>query len=170
MLPIIVLAPLATAGLVFNAMFACFLVGESFTFGDLVGTVACTIGSALVSIFGYVRQDDLPLQSQLRLLARPKFVQFIVGEGLVMLSLYAYAVLNERRVSRNVADSAGPKLRAGLIFAILSGISCSQTFLLGKCWYVRHSIDLDSHVCPLTSFEHHFMLIQYGVTQSHTPG
>lgn len=52
----IVLAPLATAGLVFNAIFACFLVGESFGPSDLVGTIACSIGAAMVSVFGYVKQ------------------------------------------------------------------------------------------------------------------
>lgn len=77
---------------------------------------------------------DLPLSVQLELLLRPRFVVGIALEEAFVVFLYIFAARRESLLHRGQSPEIG-KLVCGITFAALAGITGSQTFLLGKCWF-----------------------------------
>lgn len=82
-LPIVVLAPLGAVSLLYNSLFAKFLLGDVFTRWMGVGTVLITTGAILIAAFGVVEEPLLELEELLRLFARKEWWIFssLAGVG-----------------------------------------------------------------------------------------
>lgn len=92
-LPIVILAPVGAIGLVFNAIFAKWILGDPFTkrtvFGKAspmlllwlfivfyLGTGLIVLGAGLVAGFGTVPEPNHTLQDLIRLYKRPSFIVY----------------------------------------------------------------------------------------------
>lgn len=85
-LPIVVLAPLGAVSLLYNSLFAKFLLGDVFTRWMGFGTVLITTGAVLIATFGVVEEPLLELAELLRLFARGEWWLFssLVGGGVAI--------------------------------------------------------------------------------------
>jgi len=88
-LPVLVLAPLSSNTIVFNAIFAAVLLGEVFGLAQGVGSVLVAVGSTMVILFGYMDEPDLSLKLILENLSGRWFqiwveVQFVVLAALLI--------------------------------------------------------------------------------------
>ncbi|KAH6574850.1 hypothetical protein BASA61_010333 [Batrachochytrium salamandrivorans] len=73
----VVLAPLGSAGLIFNIVFSSFFVGTQITRYDWGGTVLIVIGCAVVSTFGSSMPDDRQsIDDIIKLYSRPAFIAY----------------------------------------------------------------------------------------------
>jgi hypothetical protein len=87
--PIVVLGPLGAVSLLFNALFAKFILGDSFSLNLALGTVAIVGGAVLIGIFGVVPEETHYLDELIRLYSRPQFIVWIT-----LLSLSIIVVLS----------------------------------------------------------------------------
>ncbi|CDK25018.1 unnamed protein product [Kuraishia capsulata CBS 1993] len=73
-LPLIVLSPLQSIGLVFNACFSSLILNEPFTVYSLFGTLVISIGAFLIASFGAIPEPEYTLDDFMVLLRRKPFV------------------------------------------------------------------------------------------------
>lgn len=88
-LPIVVLAPLGAVSLLWNALFARFLLGDVFTRYMVLGTVLITGGAILIAIFGVVPEPTHRLEDLVRLFGRTEWVVFSSVLGAIVLVVLA---------------------------------------------------------------------------------
>jgi drug/metabolite transporter (DMT)-like permease len=84
-LPVVILAPLGAVSLLWNALFARFILGDVFSLWMVLGTLLIAGGAVLIAIFGIVPEPTHSLEDLLILFARPAFVAYF--------SLLGFAVL-----------------------------------------------------------------------------
>ena len=84
-LPVVILAPLGAVSLLWNALFARFILGDVFSLWMVLGTLLIAGGAVLIAIFGIVPEPTHSLEDLLILFARPTFVAYF--------SLLGFAVL-----------------------------------------------------------------------------
>eukprot|EP00842_Homolaphlyctis_polyrhiza_P000024 jgi/Hompol1/1021/HPOL_004420-RA len=73
----VVLAPLGSAGLIFNIIFSSIFIGTHITRYDWAGTVLIVIGCAIVSTFGStIPETRQTIDDLIRLYSRPAFIAF----------------------------------------------------------------------------------------------
>jgi hypothetical protein len=108
-LPIVILAPLGAVSLIYNALLARLILGDTFGKGAIAGTALVAGGAVLIAVFGVVQEREHSLDELLRLFGRPTFVAFFSIEGFVIV----VAVVTVRilcLVSRSWLDGEGEML------------------------------------------------------------
>lgn len=84
-LPIVILAPLGAVSLIYNALLARLILGDTFGKGAIGGTGLVAVGAVLIAVFGVVQEREHSLDELLRLFQRPAFVAFFSIEGAVIV-------------------------------------------------------------------------------------
>lgn len=142
-------APLASLSLVFNFIFAKWLVGTKITKPDLIGTfVVMTSVVAIVVLGGLTigdtvnEEDNISLLSLQVLYSKNLFlIYFAIMDisAIAMLVLAFYGKWVQENESRRLANpilrkfpSSKLKKGLGICFASIGGLIASQTLLLGK--------------------------------------
>src|SRR5579863_9605187 len=103
-LPVVILAPLGAVSLLWNAFFACFILGDVFSLWMILGTFLIAGGAVLIAIFGTVPEPTHSLEDLLILFARPAFVAYFTLLGLAVLVCLAIVshFLSHATVSHSV--------------------------------------------------------------------
>ncbi|GJN91686.1 hypothetical protein Rhopal_004709-T1 [Rhodotorula paludigena] len=105
-LPIVVLGPLGAVSLLWNALFARYILGDEFTVQLAAGSVLIAGGATLIGIFGVVPEQTHTLPQLLALYRRPAFAAWIASLALALLAVLATAHLSEWRAARRAATAA----------------------------------------------------------------
>ncbi|KAI9343867.1 hypothetical protein DFJ73DRAFT_761814 [Zopfochytrium polystomum] len=97
-IPAMLVAPLGSAGLIFNALFSALFLKTRITLWDWSGTVLIMIGGAIVSIFGYLEAGDrLSIEDLISLWSRPIFIIYFSVLASVVVCLLVWAAVLEHR-------------------------------------------------------------------------
>jgi hypothetical protein len=98
-IPPILIAPLGSAGLIFNIIFSnLFFQSTKITHKEWIGTLLIVAGSVVVSIFGSTEeQDRQTIDELIRLFTRPTFIIYFSIQIAVMTTLFLAATLAENR-------------------------------------------------------------------------
>ncbi|KAL1955587.1 hypothetical protein VTO42DRAFT_8390 [Malbranchea cinnamomea] len=146
-LPLPVLSTLQASGLVFNTIFATLILGEPFTRYSLIGTVLVCIGAVLIATFGAIGEPAHTLDQLLELLARPAFLKWMAGTGIVvaltLLSIRVVKILATPPRARNLTGrhrvpttihltNPRSKVIRGLLYGSVSGILSAHSLLVAK--------------------------------------
>ncbi|KAN0133262.1 hypothetical protein V8E53_008986 [Lactarius tabidus] len=94
-LPVVILAPLGAVSLLWNALFARFILGDVFSLWMVLGTLLIAGGAVLIAIFGIVPEPTHSLEDLLILFARPAFVAYFSLLGFAVLVCLAITHLSE---------------------------------------------------------------------------
>lgn len=87
-LPIVILAPVGAIGLVFNALFAKWVLGDPFSQRTTIGTGLIVTGAILIAGFAVVPEPNHSLEDLIQLYKRPSFiVYFTLLETFTFLGL-----------------------------------------------------------------------------------
>jgi hypothetical protein len=84
-LPVVILAPLGAVSLLWNAFFACFILGDALSIWMILGTLLIAGGAVLIAIFGIVPEFTHSLEDLLVLFSRPVFVAYFTLLGFAVL-------------------------------------------------------------------------------------
>ena len=84
-LPVVILAPLGAVSLLWNALFARFLLGDVFSPWMILGTLLIAGGAVLIAVFGIVPEPTHSLEDLLQLFRRPAFVAYFSILGSVVV-------------------------------------------------------------------------------------
>lgn len=145
-LPLLVLSPLQSIGLVFNSVFACLLIrGEHFTRRLAYGTLVITLGASIVA---YNSGSEVPshendgararLDAFLTNMASPRFLTWFLFTVALALTVGAlsYNMTRHRRLQHI----------AGVGFGFVSGTLTAHTFLFAKALVsIADGLVLGSH-------------------------
>jgi magnesium transporter len=85
-LPVVILAPLGAVSLLWNAFFACVILGNSFSPWLILGTLLIAGGAVLIALFGVVPEPTHSLEDLLMLFHRSTFVVYfsLLGAAVVV--------------------------------------------------------------------------------------
>lgn len=133
-LPLIVLSPLQSIGLIFNSILSCLLLpGERFTSKLAYGTVIISIGAFVIAYNGNIPPvEDLdPLDGRFQLVMdkflKPSFLSWFVLTFITSAVLFIINVF----VLRKNPHKKGHFLK-GVNYGIISGTLTAHTFLFAK--------------------------------------
>lgn len=125
-LPLIILLPLQSIGLIFNSVLSCVLLDEHFTHRLGYGTLSIAIGAFVIAYNGATPTDppggsidDRFADVWARLLA-PAFVSWFAGTLLFCVAMQVCASRLRRSIAR------------GFCYGIISGTLTAHTFLFAK--------------------------------------
>ncbi|KAI8578362.1 hypothetical protein K450DRAFT_247536 [Umbelopsis ramanniana AG] len=140
-------APLGSAALIFNFIFAKMLVGTNIERKDILGTFVVVASVIWIVVFGGINGGDDPeanlsLDSLKALYLRPLFAVYfgilnlITLTGLVFSIYASWLISNDRRRSRlyilrDLPNDTMKKL-VGICMSIVGGLLASETLLLAK--------------------------------------
>jgi hypothetical protein len=108
-LPVVILAPLGAVSLLWNALFACFILGSVFSLWMILGTLLIAGGAVLIAIFGIVPEPTHSLEDLLILFSRPAFVAYFTLLGfavLVCLAIVSPVLLHAAVSHSNYLDTS----------------------------------------------------------------
>lgn len=151
-LPLIILSPLQSIGLIFNSIMSCLLLpGEKFTKKLFLGTGIIAVGALIIAYngSGSVKPPaDIGTDERFRLMlkkfTRPGFLSwwiftFVVMAVLVKVNLElskridTHNKLLLRKVRRNTQDRVSKyNFTRGILYGIISGTLTAHTFLFAK--------------------------------------
>ncbi|KAI8993746.1 magnesium transporter NIPA-domain-containing protein [Pilobolus umbonatus] len=157
-LPIIILAPVGAIGLVFNAIFAKWILGDPFTSRTVVGTGLIVLGAGLVAGFGVVAEPNHTLDDLITLYKRPSFIiYFAIIELFTVLGLLITHVTEYLMASRPTYW-IHPDLKTwlGISYGVFGANISSQAMLFAKSGLELLLLTLFHHdnqfIYPLTWF------------------
>jgi len=130
--PTLVIAPLGGLGLVFNAILAFIVAGESLDAFDLVGTLLISFGAVMISIYGYLESNTVISLSVVKHMLSRQSVHVwaaLMWTGQVSWLIVA-AVLRRRRFLAGIRSES---VVLGCIYCIVASIFSSQSTVLAKC-------------------------------------
>lgn len=96
-LPIIILSPLQSIGLIFNTLFSTFLLNEVFTRFSFIGTIFTSLGAFMLAMFGSLPEADYSLHNFIRLLQRTQFIVWTGWNIMVVLVLLVWIACSMQR-------------------------------------------------------------------------
>lgn len=149
-LPLIILSPLQSIGLIFNAIFSCLLLpGENFTKKLGVGTIIISIGAFVIAYNGDVAQvpgdDNSEKEFQLVLynLTRKSFLSwFITTYVMIAVLIIVNFVISRRKQDLQLLKKRRSRLQTkmlaryqfvkGINYGIIAGTLTAHTFLFAK--------------------------------------
>ncbi|KAF8274090.1 hypothetical protein EI94DRAFT_1768938 [Lactarius quietus] len=145
-LPVVILAPLGAVSLLWNALFARFILGDVFSLWMVLGTLLIAGGAVLIAIFGIVPEPTHSLEDLLILFSRPTFVAYFSLLGFAVLVCLAITHLSEYSYSirlRNQLPSLPP---SPLLIPTNSttDLTTERTPLLDRKRYAPSDISLSS--------------------------
>ncbi|RKO88784.1 hypothetical protein BDK51DRAFT_24610, partial [Blyttiomyces helicus] len=131
----VVLAPLGSAGLIFNVLFSRLFLGTRITMYDWSGTLLIVVGCAIVSTFGSgTPEDKQTIEDLIRLFSRPTFIAYFTVQGLIVLFLFLLIKYLEYGLGPLAARRRKTTEYVGVLYAVLGGTVASETLLLTKSW------------------------------------
>ncbi|KAI7873476.1 uncharacterized protein EV154DRAFT_430767, partial [Mucor mucedo] len=134
-LPIVILAPVGAIGLVFNAIFANWILGDPFTRRTVFeGTAMIVVGAGLVAGFGTVPEPNHTLQDLIALYKRPSFiVYFSLVETFTCVGLFSTHVV-EYLSKKRPHHWTHPDLKMwlGISYGVFGANISSQAMLFAK--------------------------------------
>lgn len=131
-LPLIILSPIQSIGLVFNNIFHAILLNEKFTQISLLSTIFITIGAFLIAYCGNsLVEPNYNLKEFLQLLKNSNFIYWIIFISLIVVSLLSLVYLLATKSYYDLDNNYNAKLK-GLIYGLLSGILSAFSLLLAK--------------------------------------
>ncbi|KAI8063708.1 magnesium transporter NIPA-domain-containing protein [Gilbertella persicaria] len=157
-LPIVILAPVGAIGLVFNAVFAKWILGDPFTKRTIFGTALIVIGAGLIAGFGTVPEPNHTLEDLIKLYKRPSFIiYFSLVEAFIFIGLSATHIV-EHLMKIRPYDWLGAipdlKMYLGISYGILGANISSQAMLFAKSGLELLMLSIFQHenqfVYPLT--------------------
>ena len=95
-LPVVILAPLGAVSLLWNALFARFILGDVFSLWMVLGTLLIAGGAVLIAIFGIVPEPTHSLDDLLILFSRPTFIAYFSLLGFAVLVCLAIVSPTQR--------------------------------------------------------------------------
>ncbi|KAI8881970.1 hypothetical protein K501DRAFT_252266 [Backusella circina FSU 941] len=133
-LPIVILAPVGAIGLVFNAVFAKWILGDPFTKRTVLGTAMIVLGAGFVAGFGTVPEPNHTLQDLIKLYKRPSFiVYFTLVEIMIIIGLASTHVI-EYLMKKRPDHWYHPDLKMwlGISYGVFGANISSQAMLFAK--------------------------------------
>ncbi|ODV95456.1 hypothetical protein PACTADRAFT_42131, partial [Pachysolen tannophilus NRRL Y-2460] len=137
-LPLILLSPLQSIGLVFNTAFSCMILNEVFNRFALIGTILISVGAFLIALFGALPEPDYDLTKFLIFLKRKQFITWCLIDLTYVLLLLAWIILS-KQVAENGNNknkyhklAQNSKLVRGIFCGIISGTLSAHSLLLAK--------------------------------------
>ena len=103
-LPIVILAPLGGVSLCWNALFAKFILGDSFSRYLILGTLLIGAGAVLIAVFGTVDEPTHTLDELIALYNRPAFIAWFSVLTFAVLATLVTAHLLEWSILHNKAQ------------------------------------------------------------------
>lgn len=135
-LPLIILSPLQSIGLIFNSVFASLILNESFTRINFVGTVLILIGALFIGYFNNLTDDShLSNDEIFQLLGRGVFINWFL-----FVNIFVLLVIGLLTVSKSRSKSASEHYYLirnfhcirSVLFACYSGVLSSNSLLFAK--------------------------------------
>ncbi|CAE6488333.1 unnamed protein product [Rhizoctonia solani] len=99
-LPVVILAPLGAVSLLWNALFARWILGDLFSKYMVMGTLFVATGAVLIAVFGIVPETTHSLDDLLRLFRRPTFVAYFTLLGCAVIIALVITHLAEWKLTR----------------------------------------------------------------------
>lgn len=145
-LPVVILAPLGAVSLLWNALFACFILGDVFSLWMVLGTLLIAGGAVLVAIFGIVPEPTHTLEDLLVLFSRPTFVAYFSLLGFAVLVCLAITHLSEYSYSIHLRNRPPSRPSSPLLIPTNSStdLTTERTPLLDRKRYAASTISLSS--------------------------
>lgn len=151
-LPLIILSPLQSIGLIFNSIFSCLLLpGEYFTRKLGFGTALIAVGACVIAYNGTgaaVLAPDVGADERFRLVierfVRPGFLVWWISTLVLLLVLVrinlglgrqvrSQCVLKgARRLNRRAPSASRLVFTQGILYGVVSGTLTAHTFLFAK--------------------------------------
>ena len=142
-LPLIILSPLQSIGLIFNSVLSCLMLGERFTPKLAIGTLIIAIGAFIIAFEGALLPPPLlpRFEQVLAQLLRPAFLGWFVATFVVAAALLgANRVLAQHQRMRRPLLCGVRALRRALRFQFARGVNygivlgtlTAHTFLFAK--------------------------------------
>ncbi|KAI9007468.1 hypothetical protein CLU79DRAFT_778493 [Phycomyces nitens] len=172
-------APLGSAALIFNFIFAKMLVGTKITPKDGLGTCVVVASVIWIVVFGGMYNGDDPeenisLENLKTLFMRPIFIIYfsalniITISGLIFAIWSRWALADSSRKRRNplFAGMKDKKMRRliGLMFSLDGGMLASETLLLAKSGVKLFTLSVSSQVNQFTDNTSRFVILALIVT------
>ncbi|KAI7903598.1 uncharacterized protein BX663DRAFT_507038 [Cokeromyces recurvatus] len=173
-------APLGSAALIFNFIFAKLLVNITITRKDVLGTCVVIASVIWIVLFGGMYNGEDPeetisLESLKVLFVRPVFIIYfsilnIVAFGgfFVLIWLNYWVIMDDSRKQKHQLPSCmSPKKMkraAGLLFSIEGGVLASETLLLAKSGVKLFTLSIQSQVNQFNDNTSRFILLALLVT------
>lgn len=127
-LPLILLSPLQSIGLVFNTLFSCILLHEPFSNGSLRGTLYIAFGTLAIAYIGNsLSEIDYNLHQFWLLLKNPYFIAWILSVSLIIILLTLATLL-----LTSPLPSPYKNIFNGYIYAFISAVFSAFSLLLAK--------------------------------------
>lgn len=168
-LPLIILSPLQSIGLIFNSITSCLLLpGERFTRKIAVGTVVIAVGAFIIAYNGNVPDAPTPVPPPtiderfagiLHKLVAPWFVMWFLATFIVsgILLLINKTILKNNTAKSNIKC----QFSKGVNYGIISGTLTAHTFLFAKSIIdvVVENIFDNNRLLPLKNFTPYALLL-----------
>ncbi|KAL1919519.1 uncharacterized protein VTP21DRAFT_2212 [Calcarisporiella thermophila] len=146
LLPVIIIGPLSSIGLIFNAIFAKLLLAYNLTPQAIVGTIFIAAGAVLIGIFGATPDHNRDLSDLIELYKRPVFITLYSLEDVFILVVLLVTTFAERSLHKVQRGEGSKRAEAlfrkvgirqartilGLIFGITSGVISGQSLVFAK--------------------------------------
>ncbi|KAI8976776.1 hypothetical protein BDB01DRAFT_305900 [Pilobolus umbonatus] len=172
-------APLGSAALIFNFLFAKLMVNTKITRKDVLGT--CVVVAAVIwtVVFGGMHngedpEDSISLESLKVLFVRPIFIIYfsalnIIAFGGLFVSIWSnWAISDEsrKRSSQLFVHMNQKKMKniVGLMFSIEGGLLASETLLLAKSGVKLFTLSVESQVNQFNDNASRFILLALLIT------
>ena len=116
----VVLAPLGSAGLIFNIGFSSLFIGTRITRFDVYGTACIVAGCAVVSFFGSAAGDtgEQTIDDIINLYSRPAFVAYCSTQAIVIacaFCLIRYLQYSLESIKESVVSRTSPSTHRGSV-------------------------------------------------------
>ncbi|KAI0003681.1 hypothetical protein BJV74DRAFT_793326 [Russula compacta] len=133
-LPVVILAPLGAVSLLWNALFAFFILGDVFSLWMILGTLLIAGGAVLIAIFGTVPEPTHSLEDLLILFSRPTFIAYFTLLGFAVLICLAITHLAEYSYSRRLRNQPPSRPSSPLIIRTnsIADLTTERTPLLDR--------------------------------------
>ncbi|GMF11901.1 unnamed protein product [[Candida] boidinii] len=101
-LPLIILSPLQSIGLVFNTIFNSLILNEEFTHYSLSGTILISIGAFLIAFFGgAIVEPEYDLDKFIEFLKKQRFINWIIFDFLIVFAFLSWIVISSIKLNYN---------------------------------------------------------------------
>ncbi|KAH9065742.1 hypothetical protein EDB87DRAFT_1679456 [Lactarius vividus] len=147
-LPVVILAPLGAVSLLWNALFARFILGDVFSLWMVLGTLLIAGGAVLIAIFGIVPEPTHSLEDLLILFSRPTFVAYFSLLGFAVLVCLAITHLSEYSYLARLRNQPPSRPLSPLLIPTDSttDLTTERTPLIDRKRYAPSTISLSSSV------------------------
>ena len=152
-LPILLLAPLGTSSLLFNAIFAHFILKEDMTIYGIIGTLLIAASCAGIAIILYLPEIPKTSKELVKLVSSKSYIIYIVLTGALLISFAVCGWCLIRKLKKTSSTTALDekrkdtlKLFIAIFFILSSGLLASQAIIFAKITYDLLKVSIDTTV------------------------